>query len=361
MYRKYVPVAVTPPMDGPTRQSKVHGEITEELQIGYYTNRAQDESETDSNREIGFLDSYSQYRCSGCNDDKRGPLYNRKIQCISCKNYCHLRCIGHAPRPSEDCNFNCRNCLYEALRANPPSNPAVGVLDCTQCGQQFTQKNNLQVHMRLLHSEIELERHACDQCNTTFVRATTLRAHIKDVHLKEEEHKCENCSKLFSCKSNLTSHLVDAVCLREKEHSCDYCSNSFQQKDELESHVLDAHPHACGECTKRYRSMKGLSRHIDQAHLGAREEHLCKKCDKHYSTSFGLDRHVLRVHAEGKAFKCDVCGSQFNRKDSRDRHVRRVHREKSTAIEASKKANGGSQKRKVLADEEGREAGPSKK
>ncbi len=50
--------------------------------------------------------------------------------------------------------------------------------------------------------------HECDQCGKTFLRASSLKDHLK-VHSKEKPHSCSLCGKSFSQLQNLKSSSED--------------------------------------------------------------------------------------------------------------------------------------------------------
>ena len=78
-------------------------------------------------------------------------------------------------------------------------------LSCSSCKRSFTSLDSLKGH--LSEHSLPQEEHTCDDCGKTYTRKDYLQQHIKMVHLKEEEKfPCQICGKEFNRKHNLTRH-----------------------------------------------------------------------------------------------------------------------------------------------------------
>ena len=112
------------------------------------------------------------------------------------------------------------------------------------CNKSFSLKSSLKKHMRSVH--LRERSHVCDYdgCGKAFSQQGHLTTHVKGVHLRERNHVCDydGCGKAFSCNSHLTTH-VKGVHLRERSHVCDYdgCGKAFSVKSHLTKHVATVH------------------------------------------------------------------------------------------------------------------------
>ena len=68
---------------------------------------------------------------------------------------------------------------------------------------------------------------------------TPVKHKIKELDHNETEFTCSDCSKVFSSKSKLTSHMLNIHVVGE--YSCQLCSEKFTLKNELKNHTLKAH------------------------------------------------------------------------------------------------------------------------
>ena len=76
-------------------------------------------------------------------------------------------------------------------------------LRCEECGEAFSQMNNLKLH-RTIHTGQRV--HICEVCNKHFLRSHELKVHMS-VHSDEKPFKCETCEKCFSRNGALKIHM----------------------------------------------------------------------------------------------------------------------------------------------------------
>lgn len=75
---------------------------------------------------------------------------------------------------------------------------------CLQCGKTFTQKKNLNRHIR---GHMGIRPFQCTVCLKTFTAKSTLQDHL-NIHSGDRPYKCHCCDMDFKHKSALKKHLT---------------------------------------------------------------------------------------------------------------------------------------------------------
>jgi len=107
------------------------------------------------------------------------------------------------------------------------------------CGKKFGLKSNLDRHRRGDHLKV---KYNCGECNKEFLRKDNLKVHVKMVHQKDIPHHCngEECDKTFERAVDL-GELVRGVHKRKYVCQEEGCGKSFGFKSNLGRHVKNMH------------------------------------------------------------------------------------------------------------------------
>ena len=88
----------------------------------------------------------------------------------------------------------------------------VGKIRCNLCNREVY-SSVLKDHMKFFHKRTKIEEnfqipnYKCDTCGTNFQTPSSLKIHIKSVHMGLKEHKCKYCNKDFSRSYNVKQHI----------------------------------------------------------------------------------------------------------------------------------------------------------
>ena len=74
------------------------------------------------------------------------------------------------------------------------------MLDCQDCGKQFTQKDKLTKHINSIHKGI---KYKCKQCDKEYKTASHRSTHVKSLHHEQKKYPCSLCDYQATQKCNL--------------------------------------------------------------------------------------------------------------------------------------------------------------
>ena len=74
--------------------------------------------------------------------------------------------------------------------------------------------------MKKTNTEEVEKRHICDICEMKFTMLPSLKNHIEQIHLANQEFACSTCNKKYSSKNDLLCHKAED---HSKTFKCDSC------------------------------------------------------------------------------------------------------------------------------------------
>ncbi|CAK1583707.1 unnamed protein product [Parnassius mnemosyne] len=218
---------------------------------------------------------------------------------------------------------------------------------CEICDATFTRKDNLMVHLRLVH--IAREEFTCKHCMYFTKNFSKLINHVLKNHSEKPlKYECDHCGRVTGSRAAITKHLEIHgekkfrcdVCgyasftlevlrrhilthVQEKPHKCFICGRSYIQRIQLNRHMEKHTGHLCLECGKAFPSKAGLLIHV-RDHKGLQKlfcpfEH-CSYSKKEFVNSTSLQNHV-ETHLKEKRYECEVCMKRFHSETYMRKHV----------------------------------------
>ena len=104
---------------------------------------------------------------------------------------------------------------------------------CSICCKEVKEMKS---HMKFVHSEDDMGKFHCDQCDNSFRTKQNVQKHIKRVHNGEKD-QCPLCSDWFK---NLSCHLYQ-VHKKGNQQTCEQCGKVFSRGDDLRRHMEKLH------------------------------------------------------------------------------------------------------------------------
>ena len=149
------------------------------------------------------------------------------------------------------------------------------------------------------------------------------RRHFKNIH-ENIRHECNQCQKLFSTNDTLNVHIQNVH--QRKKYVCALCEISFNTRTNLSVHKSAKHEKGkrfdCTKCSKQYSAKSALKTHVQNAHDG--KKYSCQYCNEEFNCNSSVLKHVKSLH-ENKRYPCEKCDQTFTSKGSLERHTQNAH------------------------------------
>ncbi|XP_065355089.1 zinc finger protein 287-like [Calliphora vicina] len=145
-----------------------------------------------------------------------------------------------------------------ATRSLPGSQLQVCV--CEICGNQFTNRNLMSIHMKVHYQE---KNHQCELCFKRFITACNLQAHMR-IHTGEKPFECRYCGRRFNDRSSSLRH--ERTHTNEKPFKCDNCGKTFTLATTLQNHMkvhTNERSYRCEPCGKSFKLSHHLKTHLN--------------------------------------------------------------------------------------------------
>ena len=174
-------------------------------------------------------------------------------------------------------------------------------ISCKQCGKKFSQKRNLDRHIKVVHENIKL--FPCI-CGKLFGSKQEMERHVKLCSQKNlEGFCCPKCRGQFDSMETMYDHLksCEKIDLKSNEFDCEKCGEKFQEKESLSRHLFFIHQHEkdfiCPKCDiKLYGNQETLLQHLRNCNNVPQETNVAQTfvclCGKFFSTEHILHDHV---------------------------------------------------------------------
>uniref|UniRef100_A0A1B0D7U0 C2H2-type domain-containing protein n=1 Tax=Phlebotomus papatasi TaxID=29031 RepID=A0A1B0D7U0_PHLPP len=220
--------------------------------------------------------------------------------------------------------------LYDMLKTAKDGETQINLLrrsyKCPVCPRMLKTKSQMVDHMAKLHTDHK--SFFCDHCTKVFTSKKGLQSHMS-YHVTPKFVKCGICQKVMRDTFNLKSHME-----RHYNEACKNCDNCKNDLPCLPFILLPDAPFKCTICHKIYETLDDLKSHVKVHSVKAIWE--CGFCGHSYSTERGLRDHVRNNHKRSRLkrsygkYKCPFCDVIFSDKHEYARHFNKHNEKKAT-------------------------------
>ncbi|XP_030033527.2 zinc finger protein 595 isoform X2 [Manduca sexta] len=204
---------------------------------------------------------------------------------------------------------------------------------CSICGNEFTNKSSLKIHMYTLHKQSS-RVYKCEPCGKVYRGKSGLFTHLSTAHdTADRRAYCVSCRTYYRTAHNLAHHLrthSSHITEAEKKFGCDECGSRFISKSTLKSHIewehLEIRNNRCTKCSKVFRRSTTLKKHVEFVHEKKRppRNKICDYCGQGFTTAAILRSHI-RTHTGERPHRCVHCGATFAHSSALYNHNRLLH------------------------------------
>lgn len=153
----------------------------------------------------------------------------------------------------------------------------------------------------LLQSDEEKNATNDDQCSTALVPTE----HVDQVEFHQKnltkKHQCKHCSRSYTYKNCLKSHVKRIHSGPRKRQNCEVCQRKFNSKQALRYHMKINHNLSNNLKVNTAKVvLKRLSQQTVKKYqkLEVDEENVCEMCNASFTTPMTLSKHIKLVHVE---------------------------------------------------------------
>ncbi|XP_058462004.1 zinc finger protein 595-like [Malaya genurostris] len=147
------------------------------------------------------------------------------------------------------------------LSKHLPTHSDVKRYTCAHCSKQFTHDTTLRKHIRSIHLKIKL--YNCEHCSESFTDRSSQRYHVLAKHKATRNYICTLCNKSYYTSTGLHQH--NSLNHEQRKFKCDLCGKMFAMKYHLKEHEQthsDARPYRCTLCERSFKRVKNLNEHM---------------------------------------------------------------------------------------------------
>ncbi|CAB3401973.1 unnamed protein product [Caenorhabditis bovis] len=167
-------------------------------------------------------------------------------------------------------------------------------------------------HIALVHVQVKLIQHICNECDSSFVSASALANHFSQSHLKVQ-FECTACKYITDDEAKFKDHSkshyrTESIC------GCGACGCTFASTKLLIAHVQMCHDN---DTSFSILPILGKVKRAAQASPSTKSSKTrvlqCSVCDETVAGEDGLDEHRLLRHCKVRyADKCAECHAKMS-------------------------------------------------
>ena len=232
----------------------------------------------------------------GCSSAKNRKISNFSIKAASVSET-GIVCAGKEKDQHNQCSkaFQFSRNLKQHTGNMHATEPRKKYQDC---GNSLKNKKSLDVHNKNKHGNHKRE-YRCGQCGSTLRSPKSLKRHIRNIHVTEPRKKCPDCKMTFKNDQTLAVHKKHKHGNRERKHACNECDKTFLCPSYLRQHVRSVHEAGleprkqCNHCPKTFKNKRSLYEHTKRKHGEYEKQYKRDQCSQPFALPSRSSQHSL--------------------------------------------------------------------
>lgn len=194
---------------------------------------------------------------------------------------------------------------------------------CTFCSRTFTKKSSLNTHLQMKRctgfSTSSDLGVGSVVGNQNSVLPASLINYSLDHYQSQLKHQNEQYAKLFPNKNQQNGHQTTQS-VYLKQYQCSVCSKSFSEMNSLNVHYQCTH-NRCQFCNTFYKNLKDLVKHMENVHQVRNLTAGSANLPEVYQRNGNKKAAKEDEDIAKKQYQCGVCEKRFHRKSCLTEHL----------------------------------------
>ncbi|EFN87227.1 Zinc finger protein Xfin [Harpegnathos saltator] len=205
---------------------------------------------------------------------------------------------------------------------------------CSHCNYKTDDKENLKIHIRHVHPNIQEENNSEESASSLESNACGKHSRSRSSDIEKYKnmlYECDVCNQRFCRKYELICHY--RMVHKNLMHECEHCDYETIDKEDLKRHIRHIYTHIQDEILDNSAKLESSMDHYPCDEHSSRSSDIekcknmlyqCEVCEQKFYFEIDLMQHAIEVLGRGTDI-CSYCNYATNNEKDMKAHIRHVH------------------------------------